>query len=142
MGETPMSQVRMPILATIAATALGCQSTPKPQRIDPAVWQSPRGVVAGSTGPVVVAEGPVPLVYQAIQGGSFHVTDPSTQVELARFKLKEQEIVLVGARGVFVGDNAIAGLTLAKDHPYTIYYDPPGDSGVHWENRHQERIGP
>ena len=111
--------------APLAALAFGCQSDqPKPEKFDKSVWASPHTGLVGHNQPVAVAEGPPPVVYQAVTPGSFHVADLTTGGTVASGVARNMDIVRVDTRGVFIGKDRITTSPLPADHRYTIYVDP------------------
>jgi hypothetical protein len=131
-----MKAPSMILAMLLAANTSGCQSATKPpEKFDPSVWESPHAGSVGGSESVMVAEGSLPLVYQAMQSHPIHITDVTTHAQVAQVELRMLDIVRVDVRGIYVGDKQITGGPLAKDHQYMVYMDPaPGEQGVQWQN--------
>lgn len=117
---------RILILSTAmmgAVAGCGQPQAPNPQKIDAAVWNSPHSGLVGHEQPVLVAEGNVPLVFQALHESPFHVADQGGGV-ITRGWVNASGIIRVDASGIYVGGNQLAGQTLARDQHYQIYIDP------------------
>jgi hypothetical protein len=78
-------------------------------------------------GPVVVKEGPAPLVYMVESSGAFRVHDLTDNKDLARAEALGRTIIRVDARaGVAIGRETLLAGPLPADHRYAIYLDPSG----------------
>jgi hypothetical protein len=81
----------------------------------------------GGAGPVVVKQGPVPLVYLVESGGVFRVHDETDHKDLARAEALGRTIIRVDARaGIAIGRETLVSGPLPADHRYVIYFDPSG----------------
>ena len=78
-------------------------------------------------GPVVVKEGPAPLVYMVESSGAFRVHDQTDNKDLARAEALGRTIIRIDARsGVAMGRETLLAGPLPADHRYAIYLDPSG----------------
>ena len=87
--------------------------------------------------PVVVTQGPTPLVYLFDIGGPIRIIDLTTKSQLAAATVPDRAIVRVDDRnGVTIGQKNLIPGPLPPGHTYGIYLDPTTP------NVYRQGIGP
>jgi hypothetical protein len=109
-------------VALIAASSCASQPPPESPRIDPVAWRSPHDLGVQHVGSVLVAEGALPLAYQAQEKGVLRAADETNGTQLAAMAVQAGQILAVTARGVEFGGRLLSG-PLPADHRYMIYFD-------------------
>jgi hypothetical protein len=114
------------LVSPAACVAGGCarKEAPAPERIDPAVWQSPHANWVRENQPVPVADGIPPLVFQTRQTEPIRVVDSTIDKVVAQMTVQAFDFVRVVDSGVFVGEQCIVAGPLWTDHKYTILVEP------------------
>jgi len=124
---------RLVVLAGFTMAISSCQ--PKSQRDEAAdirdSWPSPAPAGVDHPASLAVAQGPAPLFYRGQQAGTIHITDATTNAELASAEVGPGSIVWVNEdKGVFADSRQLRPGPLPGGHTYSMRLEI--DSGNTW----------